>query len=198
MRILRAVTESVSASHAELAKAFACVWRRTMVPPMRLAAACAWMALLGCSTNATHYAASGDCVSDSAATCGTLGGGGGAEGSQAEAGAESDSGSTASGEAGSCGSAATSLPTQNTVCQGCIATYCCQTAQYCSASNCNALLQCAFAACPTGTTTPLADCAQACENTYTPYPSAISDYTDYGNCITFYCVPQCPALPTLP
>lgn len=193
---MRAVTYGANAPGAARTEAFAPAWRQTMVTVMRLAASCALAALVGCSTTAAHYAPSGGCMSDSAAACGSVGGGGG-QGSQQEAGAAPDSGST-SDEAGSCGSAATSLPTQNTVCQGCIATYCCQTAQYCSASNCNALLQCAFTACPTGTTTPLPGCAQTCESTYSPYPSAISDYNDFGNCITLNCLPQCPALPELP
>lgn len=185
---------------------FAGPWERCKLLTMRLEAFCALAALLGCAPTPGHYAASGDCITDgSGPSCGVGSAGGGGGTPPADAGTGEDSGSSPTSEGGSCGSVGLLFPTQNAGCENCFETDCCVVNQACtSTSGCEALIQCAFTNCPTGTTTPSSSCAYGC----TGGSAAINAYIDVGGCIansvansntgstSSPCV-ACPALPSL-
>jgi hypothetical protein len=176
-----------------------------MLLSMRLAAICALATLLGCAPTPGLYATAGDCVTDgSGPSCGVASPGGGGGTPPAEAGTGDDSGSTSTSEGGSCGSVGLLFPTLNAGCENCLETDCCLVNQACTSTNgCEPLIQCAFTACPTGTTTPSPTCASGCTGVSS---AAINAYNDVQSCIaspssgigtTSTCV-ACPALPSLP
>jgi len=186
--------------------AFGGRWGRCMLLSMRLAAFCGLAALFACASTPGHYAAAGDCVTDgSGPSCGVPSPGGGGGTPPADAGTGDDSGSSPPSEGGSCGSVGPLFPTQNSACQSCFETPCCLVSQACSSTaGCEALIQCAFTNCPTGTTTPSSSCAYGCTGT----TAAATAYGDLQSCIansvansntgstSSPCV-ACPALPSL-
>jgi hypothetical protein len=129
----------------------------------------------------------GNCTPSADVTCSppvTGGGGVGQTSIPPDSSAPSNSDAMSS-DAATCGVAVPLLMPTNVYCAPCIETSCCDSAQACSQSmSCQMTMQCTLA-CGQGDQF----CVTGCENT--PDPTA---YTDFANCLSRFCSPQCPSL----